>query len=89
MELSLQTINLDFTQNFDDYSLAMGAEIRTDEYRILEGSEYAYRDYDTNNGVNIYDGLNGGIGSENASGGTQGFGGSSPASSVDEPPNPL
>ncbi|CAH9062331.1 Vitamin B12 transporter BtuB [Pseudoalteromonas haloplanktis] len=84
MELSLQTINLDFTQNFDDYSLAMGAEIRTDEYRILEGSEYAYRDYDTNNGVNIYDGLSGGIGSENASGGTQGFGGSSPASSVDE-----
>jgi len=84
MELSLQTINLDFTQNFDDYSLAMGAEIRTDEYRILEGSEYAYRDYDTNNGVNIYDGLSSGIGSENASGGTQGFGGSSPASSVDE-----
>lgn len=84
MELSLQTINLDFTQNFDDYSLAMGAEIRTDEYRILEGSEYAYRDYDTDNGVNIYDGLSGGIGSENASGGTQGFGGSSPASSVDE-----
>ncbi len=84
MELSLQTINLDFTQNFDDYSLAMGAEIRTDEYRILEGSEYAYRDYDTNNGVNIYAGQSGGVGSENASGGTQGFGGSSPASSVDE-----
>ncbi|WP_231613466.1 MULTISPECIES: TonB-dependent receptor [unclassified Pseudoalteromonas] len=84
MELSLQTLNLDFTQNFDDYSLAMGAEIRTDEYRILEGSEYAYRDYDTNNGVSIYDGLSGGVGSEDASGGTQGFGGSSPMSSVDE-----
>ncbi|WP_372822917.1 TonB-dependent receptor plug domain-containing protein [Pseudoalteromonas shioyasakiensis] len=84
MELSLQTLNLDYTKDYDDYSLAMGAELRTDEYRILEGSEYAYRDYDTNNGVNIYDGLSGGIGSENASGGTQGFGGSSPASSVDE-----
>ncbi|WP_432651937.1 TonB-dependent receptor plug domain-containing protein [Pseudoalteromonas arctica] len=84
MELSLQTINLDFTQDFDDFSLAMGAELRTDEYRILEGSEYAYRDYDTNNGVNIYDGMSGGIGSENAAGGTQGFGGSAPESSVDE-----
>lgn len=84
MELSLQTLNLDYTKNFDDYSLAMGAELRTDEYRILQGSEYAYRDYDTNNGVNIYNGLSGGIGSENASGGTQGFGGSSPESSVDE-----
>ncbi|MGO2129457.1 MAG: TonB-dependent receptor plug domain-containing protein [Pseudoalteromonas prydzensis] len=84
MELSLQTINLDFTQDYDDFSLAMGAELRTDEYRILEGSEYAYRDYDTNNGVNIYDGMSGGIGSENAAGGTQGFGGSAPESSVDE-----
>ncbi|MBE0457456.1 TonB-dependent receptor plug domain-containing protein [Pseudoalteromonas prydzensis] len=84
MELSLQTINLDFTQDYDDFSLAMGAELRADEYRILEGSEYAYRDYDTNNGVNIYDGMSGGIGSENAAGGTQGFGGSAPASSVDE-----
>nr|WP_210797094.1 TonB-dependent receptor [Pseudoalteromonas ostreae] len=84
MELSLQTINLDFTQDFDDFSLAMGAELRTDEYRILEGSEYAYRDYDTNNGVNIYDGMSGGIGSENAAGGTQGFGGSAPESSVNE-----
>ena len=84
MELSLQTINLDFTQDYDDFSLAMGAELRTDEYRILEGSEYAYRDYDTYNGVNIFDGMSGGIGSENAAGGTQGFGGSAPASSVDE-----
>lgn len=85
MELSLQTLNLDFTQNFDNYSLAMGAEIRTDEYRILEGSEYAYRDYDTNSdGINVYTGLSNGIGSENAAGGTQGFGGSSPASNVDE-----
>ena len=84
MELSLQTLNLDYTKDYDDYSLAMGAELRTDEYRILEGSEYAYRDYDSNNGVNIYEGLSGGVGSENAAGGTQGFGGSSPASSVDE-----
>lgn len=84
MELSLQTLNLDYTKDYDDYSLAMGAELRTDEYRILEGSEYAYRDYDSINGANIYEGLSGGVGSENAAGGTQGFGGSSPASSVDE-----
>ncbi|WP_405632243.1 TonB-dependent receptor plug domain-containing protein [Pseudoalteromonas sp. Ld20] len=84
MELSLQTINLDFTQDFDDYSFAMGAEIRTDEFRILAGDEYAYRDYDTNNGVSIYKGLSNGVGSEDADFGTQGFGGSSPASSVDE-----
>jgi iron complex outermembrane receptor protein len=84
MELSLQTLNLDFTKNYDDYSLAMGAELRTDEYRILEGNEYAYRDYDTENGVSLYSGMSNGVGSEDASGGTQGFGGSAPASSVDE-----
>ncbi|WP_410445978.1 TonB-dependent receptor plug domain-containing protein [Pseudoalteromonas sp. BZK2] len=84
LELSLQTLNLDYTKDYDDFSLALGAELRTDEFRILEGSEYAYRDYDTVDGVSIYSGLNGGVGSVDAASGTQGFGGSDPASSVDE-----
>ncbi len=84
LELSLQTINLDYTKDYDNFSLALGAELRTDEFRILEGSEYAYRDYDTVDGVSIYSGLNGGVGSVDAASGTQGFGGSDPASSVDE-----
>tara|TARA_Y100000782_G_scaffold107622_1_gene130120 strand:- start:457 stop:3468 length:3012 start_codon:yes stop_codon:yes gene_type:complete len=84
LELSLQTLNLDYTKDYDNFSLALGAEIRTDEFRILEGSEYAYRDYDTVDGVSIYSGLSGGVGSEDAASGTQGFGGSDPASSVDE-----
>ena len=84
LELSLQTLNLDYTKDYDNFSLALGAELRTDEFRILEGSEYAYRDYDTVDGVSIYSGLNGGVGSVDAASGTQGFGGSDPASSVDE-----
>jgi iron complex outermembrane receptor protein len=84
LELTLETINLDFTQSYDDFDLAFGAEIRTDEYRINPGEEYAYLDYDTINGVNIFSGLNGGVGSENASGGIQGFPGIGPDSAVDE-----
>ena len=84
LELSLQTINLDYTQDFDLFSLAMGTELRTDEYRIIPGEEYAYRDYDTVNGVSLYQGRSGGTGSEDASGGIQGFPGIGPASAVDE-----
>tara|TARA_B100001059_G_scaffold236290_1_gene285994 strand:+ start:17255 stop:20278 length:3024 start_codon:yes stop_codon:yes gene_type:complete len=84
LELSLQTLNLDYTKDYEHFSLALGAELRTDEFRILEGSEYAYRDYDTVDGVSIYAGLNDGIGSVDAASGAQGFGGSDPASSVDE-----
>ncbi|MDN4503903.1 TonB-dependent receptor [Alteromonadaceae bacterium BrNp21-10] len=84
LELSLQTINLDYTQSFDIISLAMGSEIRTDEYRIIAGDEYAYKDYDSVNGINLYTGMSGGVGSENAAGGIQGFPGIGPASSVDE-----
>ena len=76
LELALQTINIDYTQDFDLFSLAMGAEIRTDEYRINPGEEYSYRDYDTVEGISIYDG--------DASAGIQGFGGIGPDSAVDE-----
>lgn len=87
LELTLQTLNLDYTKEFDDFSLALGAELREDGYKILPGEEYAYRDYDTVNGVSIYSGMSGGVGSEDASGGIQGFPGIAPASSVDETRN--
>lgn len=84
LELTLETINFDFTQSFDQLDLAFGAEIRTDEYRINPGEEYAYLDYDTIDGVNIFAGRSGGVGSVNAGGGIQGFPGIGPASAVDE-----
>lgn len=76
LELSLQTINLDYTRQYDLFALAMGAEIRTDEYRVTPGDEYSYRDYDTENGVSLY--------ATDRSAGTQGFGGIGPVSAVDE-----
>jgi len=76
LELGLETINLDYTQSYGDLFVAIGSEIRTDEYRVIAGEEYAYRDYDSVNGVNIHP--------FNASGGTQGFPGIGPQSAVDE-----
>jgi len=76
LELNLQTINLDFTQSFGDLFFALGAELRTDEYKIIAGDEYGYRDYDTDNGVSLY--------AEDRSAGIQGFPGIGPQSAVDE-----
>ena len=76
LELSLSTMNMDYTQDFDEFFLALGAEIRTDEYKVHPGDEYSYRDYDTVNGVNLH--------AFNASAGMQGFGGIGPESAVDE-----
>jgi iron complex outermembrane receptor protein len=76
LELTLQTINLDYTQEFDSFSFAMGAEIRTDEYRVTPGDEYSYRDYDSFEGNNLF--------VEDRSAGVQGFGGIAPVSTVDE-----
>ncbi len=76
LELALQTINLDYTKQYDAFALAMGAEIRTDEYKVIAGEEYSYRDYDTENGVSLY--------ATDRSAGTQGFGGIGPVSEVDE-----
>lgn len=76
IELSLQTLNLDYTKVYDTFSLAMGAEIRTDEYRVTPGEEYSYRDYDTVNGESLF--------VDDRSAGTQGFGGIGPVSEVDE-----
>lgn len=76
IELGLQTINVDYTTALsDNLFLALGGEIRKDEYVITAGEEYSYTDYDTVDGAGIYP--------QNASGGTQGFGGIGPSSAVD------
>jgi len=76
LELGLETINLDFTQSYGDLFFALGAELRTDEYKIIAGEEYAFRDYDTDNGVSLF--------AADRSGGIQGFPGIGPQSAVDE-----
>ena len=76
LELSLQTINLDFTQEFGDLAVAVGGEFRTDEYKIKPGESYSYADFDTVNGESLYP--------QDAPAAIQGFNGISPVSSVDE-----
>lgn len=76
LELGLRTINLDYTRVYDALALAIGVELREDEYVINAGDEYAYRDYDTVDGVSLY--------AEDRSGGIQGFPGIAPNSEVDE-----
>lgn len=76
LTLSLQTFNLDYAKEFDTFSLAMGAELRTDKYQVISGEKYAYFDYDSEQGVSLYP--------EDYSGGTQGFRGISPISAVNE-----
>jgi iron complex outermembrane receptor protein len=80
LELSLQTLNIDYTKDFDLFSLALGAEFRTDEFKVTAGDEYSYRDYDTNElGVSLYP--------DDRAAGTQGFGGTAPMQAVDESRN--
>jgi iron complex outermembrane receptor protein len=88
LELNLQTINLDFTQSYGDLFFAMGAELRTDEYKIIAGEEYSYRDYDTADGVSLYPttacNTDLAIDCVDRGAGIQGFGGIGPQSAVDE-----
>ncbi len=84
LALGLQTINADYTQTFGDLSLAVGAELRRDDYEVNAGEQYAWFDYDTIDGVSIFAGQSGGIGSEDADGAIQGFNGIAPDSTVDE-----
>jgi len=76
LELSLSTINVDYLHHFNTFSLALGAEIRADTYRIFAGEEYSYKDYDTSDGMSLFN--------VDRSSGTQGFGGIGPISDVDE-----
>ncbi|MBT8108823.1 MAG: TonB-dependent receptor [Gammaproteobacteria bacterium] len=80
LELTLQTINLDYRRTLGDAFVAIGAELREDGYMITPGEEYAWRDYDTDEaGDPLYP--------QNASGGIQGFPGIAPANAVDETRN--
>jgi len=80
LELTLNTINLDYTTSLGEVFLAIGAELREDSYKIHPGDEYAWRDYDTDgDGDPLY--------TQNASGGIQGFPGISPSNAVDESRN--
>jgi len=76
LELGLETINLDYTRSYDELFLAVGVEVREDEYKINAGDSYAYRDFDTINGVSLFP--------DDRSGGIQGFPGIAPKSEVDE-----
>ena len=76
LALTLQTFNADYTQDFNFFSLALGGEFRTDEYRVIPGDEYSYRDYDSVEGNRLF--------IDDRSPGTQGFGGISPISAVNE-----
>jgi len=77
LSLSLRTINFDFSHEFDFLSLAMGAEFRTDVFKVLPGDEYAYKDYDTDN-------LGNSLFKTDALAGTQGFIGTAPEQAVNE-----
>jgi len=80
LELSLKTINLDYTTSFGDkIFFALGTEIRKDSYKVTPGNQYSYTDFDTVDGEALFP--------QNASGGTQGFGGIGPASAADEDRN--
>ena len=46
IELSLSTLNLDYTTSFGDLFVALGTEIREDEYRVTPGTSYSYDDFD-------------------------------------------
>ena len=76
LELTLQTFNLDFHQEFGDLALAFGGEFRRDEYKIKPGEAYSYEDFDTVNGESLYP--------QDAPAGIQGFPGIAPISKVDE-----
>ena len=76
LELALSTLNIDYTQDFELFFLALGAEIRTDYYNVTAGEEYSVRDYDTVLGESLFP--------TDRNAGTQGFGGIAPVSNVDE-----
>ena len=78
LELGLDTFNVDYTKQYDNFAIAAGAEWRQDSYKIKPGEEYSYFDYDTSptTGAALF--------AQNAGGSIQGFNGISPESSVDE-----
>jgi iron complex outermembrane receptor protein len=76
LSLSLETVNLLFSKNYENYSVALGAEFRHDKYEITPGDAYSYEDYDTQNNQPLFE--------HDAAGGIQGFPGVSPELAVNE-----
>lgn len=74
--LSLSTLNLDFSHQFNRALLSLGAEIREDKYQVKPGTEYSYKDYDSDNGEPLF--------LEDYVKGIQGFPGISPKGKIDE-----
>ena len=80
LDLSLSTINLDYTTSFGDLFVAIGTELREDTYEITPGDEYSYTDYDSDEfGDPIYE--------QDSAGGIQAFRGIGPSNAVDQERN--
>jgi iron complex outermembrane receptor protein len=87
LEMSLETINLDYSTSFGDTFVAIGTEIREDAYIITPGEEYSYTDYDSVSGVPLYPANLPEDERRNAAGGIQAFPGIGPANAADETRN--
>jgi iron complex outermembrane receptor protein len=79
LSLSLETVNLLFSQDYENYSLALGTEFRQEIYKIIPGNPYSFQDYDTDNNQALFD--------QDAAGGIQGFPGVAPELAVNESRN--
>ena len=81
LALTLQTLNLDYSHEYQFWSLAVGSELRKDEYQVKPGERYSYfdYDYDSQNDINLL--------STDNSAGIQGFRGIPPISSLEESRN--
>jgi len=76
LSLSLETLNLLFSKDYDNYSLVLGAEFRQDQYKIIPGETYSYEDYDSIGNQSLFE--------RDAAGGIQGFPGVSSELAVNE-----
>lgn len=76
LALSLQTLNIDIRKDLDWATLAVGFELRQDQYQVHAGEKYSYFDYDTIENSSLF--------SHDATGGIQGFPGIAPSATVDE-----
>mgnify|MGYP001950170995 FL=1 len=79
LALTLHTLNIDFTHDFELFSFATGAELRKDGYQVKSGELYSYFDYDSQHGRGLF--------SQDYSAGIQGFSGIAPLSALKETRN--
>ncbi|TWX51722.1 TonB-dependent receptor [Colwellia hornerae] len=76
LSLSLETVNLLFSQDYENYSLVLGSEFRQEIYQIIPGKPYSFKDYDTESNQALFE--------HDAAGGIQGFPGVAPELAVNE-----